>query len=701
MIGTIYSILSNYPPEFRNYIPFFNDDEINYLKIKQTVIEPSSSLIELKNVLIDYFNENKKPSSMFFYALGKVLFIISDYDTIEELLAEYNDLGIKLWEIKVKLRRGYNGDVIQESLAILENKDLPVSYRLNVLTSICAAYSNTGVTSQYKHYLEEIFYEAMNIHKYSTEEKMIVNDNILIGHIVNIWAEKLNYPLMKLENMLNVALHIAEELEDRYYLGLLYNIQGVLYYYVGQLDKAIANGEKAQKYLETIGAKRALASVKGNLASVSILRNEIERAEEYLRSSLKIFVEVKDHRNQALVYCSLGDISIAQGDLEDGLLKYEEALALLEQYNLKEWQVYCSVGELYFYTNQFDKMKFVINIIENAFQCPNGVVGSYLKFFYGLLALKDFNYGQAVNYFKESLSISDIRGKGVLSAKILSYLTIVNLKQYDTTNELRYLREADFYINEIIPFFKETRKLEEVAILLAINAKIYVSLGDLTSAFNSLQLAKDILLDLNRKKIKRYHLFKEITDKIDKLEIAFSTGKPDDVYDIWNFNEESKQLEMLVIKQRMGLEEKEEEVARTDVLALLIVHPSGIPMLTYTSKKSNQFRDELMFGGFIMAVKDMIEELFKEPEQSRVMVISYGNNKIIMENSLDKKFSVIILSAKDSFIHRRKLHTLVNEMKDIPIPKQYIVKLKKEIIEEINNKVHSVFGDNMVLYEGV
>ncbi|MHA1685617.1 MAG: hypothetical protein ACTSYD_04320, partial [Candidatus Heimdallarchaeaceae archaeon] len=105
-------------------------------------------------------------------------------------------------------------------------------------------------------------------------------------------------------------------------------------------------------------------------------------------------------------------------------------------------------------------------------------------------------------------------------------------------------------------------------------------------------------------------------------------------------------------------------------------------------------RDQILFGGFITAVQDLIQELFKDKTTSKSMVISYGNYKILIERSR-QDFSIVIVAAKDSFILRRKLHMLVSKLEDVKLPKDYYGELEEEIRENIDSIVNAMFEEEL------
>ncbi|UJG40988.1 MAG: tetratricopeptide repeat protein [Candidatus Heimdallarchaeum aukensis] len=689
------SVVYSFPREYSHYIPLFTREEQDLINNFSSKVNKDTSMGILKDILLDILDNLSSPSLYFLYSLGKVLFISSNYNLLEELNKKYKSESLELWWGNALIRRTENDKVINLALKILNKNPEEKIIRLHCYALLANAYANMESENQYRHYMQELYHESIIFHRDLDKEKIVINDILLFAHAIDIWKERISAPLLKLENKIDVAFQIAKELGDRYHLGRLYNIRGVIYRYVGRISDSFEFINKAINYYKAVGARRGVAAAKANLATIYTIKNELDKAEKLLKESLSIFLEVGDYKNQSLIHSSLGEIAIAKGDYHSALELYEESVSILEQINAHELQVYCSLGELYYFLGNKEKMKIIMKFLQETDKKKEGFVYGYYNLFKALLEIDNMNYGKANEYLEKALSISDTRGTGFFSAKILLQLSLINIKQYDSFQEKEYLEKAKQYINDLEPFYEELNKTIEHVIILLVLSKIYAVMEEYTKSFNILQKAKDRLnlSKKERKKDKYYHL---IENRIKELEEIFSKAKTETSFQNETFQYEIKEMESISIRQ---ISEYEKEL-RTSILALLIVHPSGIPLMNYTLKRSSQFRDELMFGGFIVAVKDMIEELFSNPMQSKVMVISYGNNKIIMEHSPKRNFSVIILSSKDSFILRRKIHRLTQNLQDIELPQQYIGELTPKTASRINEEVKNVFGENLMLYEG-
>ena len=133
-------------------------------------------------------------------------------------------------------------------------------------------------------------------------------------------------------------------------------------------------------------------------------------------------------------------------------------------------------------------------------------------------------------------------------------------------------------------------------------------------------------------------------------------------------------------------------------MALIILHRSGIPLRSYVILK-RAVKDQLLFGGFITAIKDMLTELFEE-QRSHMMVITYGNHKIVIE-AHPKGFSSVAISAFDSFSLRRKIHQLTENLAKLEIPKQFYGEISEDLSQVIDEEVKTLFGSTLIFSDAI
>ncbi len=677
-------IKKGYPNEVFIYISFFSQEEKELLQSKAIEFKTNDSLEKVSDVLTKILPEIAHPSSYFLYALGKVLYITGSYELLQKLSDKYDDQAIELWYAKVLIHQGEIEKAVNIATKAIEGKNIPWLFTLNAIHSMAKVYLNIGNYEQFDHYKEKMFQASLTLPRIEPNEKPIINDILLLGHIDNIWADRFNLELIKLENKCNVALQMAKELNDREHIGTIYNVLGVINRNAGKVDDSLEYLEKAKSLFEEIGDKRAVAVTKGNLGRLNILLGNLEKAEDMFLSTFEIFDQLQDKRNMAMFYSSLGNIALERSNYSRGIEKYTQSIEILEKMNLHEPLPYCVLAELYFQNDDLSKLDFIMDTIgEEVKQKPAGMIEAYYILLKALLEIKELNYGQGEELLNKSLKIADRIGRGTLSAKILMNLISLHLKKYDLSKKIEELHHALNYIRQVTPYFKEVHREEDQVPILILEAKIFTIIGKLDKAYNDLQKAKNLAEESKKKELMSF-----ITDKVQLIDQAYKGEKKKETID-WGkdpFSNDIAKLEEYGIKYIPILQE--EKIITP--LALLILHGSGIPLRSYIVTRQT-VRDELLFGGFIVAVKDMLEELFQKPK-SQVMVITYGNHKIMIETYEDQ-FSSVLIAPKDSFALRRKIHALNTEIAKLDLPKKFVGNLSEELTNELDKHVETLFGD--------
>ncbi|MCK5409793.1 MAG: hypothetical protein KAJ30_05960, partial [Candidatus Heimdallarchaeota archaeon] len=125
-------------------------------------------------------------------------------------------------------------------------------------------------------------------------------------------------------------------------------------------------------------------------------------------------------------------------------------------------------------------------------------------------------------------------------------------------------------------------------------------------------------------------------------------------------------------------------------IAVLIFHSSGIPIRTYLSEDV-RVSDDLLFGGFVSAIRHLMNELFMEQKQG-ILSIDHGQYKLLIE-FYSNVFSVVVIALRDSFMLRRKMHRLVEGLSFKGLTGD---KYKGDISEtetyELDSVVRNLFG---------
>ena len=680
-----------FPQEFAIYIPLMSDKEQELFKENEKDFNRGDSLIKLRDFLADFIPNIPEPSEILMFVFGKVLFNIGDYDTLSSFSQQYSAVALDLWIIRLNLKKGLNEDAIRMASLIKNNEETSILFKLHSIRSIANGYLNLGNYEQCKLYLIELFEEGLDVHKSPRREKHALNDILLNGHKDDFYVNRYVDEEIKLENKLNVAMHIALDLEERNHIAHINYLMALLKRDTGKIEDSLFLTKKAIEIFIETGNQSLLAASKGNLGTLSIIQGNIKQAEKIFNEILVTFQNLESNRFIALTIKCLGDIAVEQGDFQEAITKYEESLGIIENLNMKDTYLYCILAELYLQTNKINEYKSLLKSLEEEVRNnPSLTIESYILFLKGIYNIKNINYGKAEQQLTDALKKADIQGRGELSAKILMNLILLNISEYDVENNFEILDNALDNLDHILPFFTENKLLKEQIALYLLQGKIHAIKQEYTKAFNSLQKARELSEDEKNKQ-----LLQIIEERIEEIsQVIHQKIKREIIWVNQPFRNEISNFE------EFGLRYMQKSPIEIEVspLALIVLHRSGIPLRSYVILKKT-VKDQLLFGGFIVAVKDMLTELFEE-QKSQMLVITYGNHKIIIE-AHPKGFSSVAVSAYDSFSLRRKIHQLTDKLASLDIPKHFHGDLDELLANTIDEEVRSLFGKTLVFSDAI
>ncbi|MHA1685416.1 MAG: hypothetical protein ACTSYD_03285, partial [Candidatus Heimdallarchaeaceae archaeon] len=95
-----------FPPEFAIYIPFFSDKEQKHLKAIENSVNKNSSMIVLKNHMLNILAEIKEPSTMFLFVLSRLLFETGEIETLVHLSYDYDNPAVDVWHARLMFHQG-------------------------------------------------------------------------------------------------------------------------------------------------------------------------------------------------------------------------------------------------------------------------------------------------------------------------------------------------------------------------------------------------------------------------------------------------------------------------------------------------------------------------------------------------------------------------------------------------------------------
>ncbi len=110
-----------------------------------------------------------------------------------------------------------------------------------------------------------------------------------------------------------------------------YSQAGVIYWYKGELDKALEYHQNSLRIREKLGDRSGILRALNNLGLVYWSKDKLDVAADFYQRSLKICEETNDQDGLSRVLNNLANISSALGNLDEALQYHERSLALKEK----------------------------------------------------------------------------------------------------------------------------------------------------------------------------------------------------------------------------------------------------------------------------------------------------------------------------------------------------------------------------------
>jgi len=304
---------------------------------------------------LNFFNKVFYLIGIFVILLTLPLFAVDanrETDSLERLIVDakpaeqmklFNQIG------KLHYRKGKYADAIENF-----SKALEIAGKLSDSLQMAKMYSNIGVINDmlgnYSIAIEN-YQESLKIydHLNNKEGKESVLNNIGIVY------EELNMPDKALKLYFH-ALKIKKERGDLKSIAGTYNNIAIIYgTFIKNGDSAYYYYELALKIYEDIGDNKNKALINSNLGLIHLRKKEVKTAKGFFEEALTVFIKVKDPKNIGFVQYYLGHAYQSESDYGQALNHYLQAEKLAEQYKIKKLQsqVYNDMAQLYRQTGDY------------------------------------------------------------------------------------------------------------------------------------------------------------------------------------------------------------------------------------------------------------------------------------------------------------------------------------------------------------
>jgi tetratricopeptide (TPR) repeat protein len=234
--------------------------------------------------------------------------------------------------------------------------------------------------------------------------------------------------------------HVDEDQGLQRTKGSHFSHAGVIYWYRGDLDRALEYHQKSLQLREKLNDKSGILRALNNLGLVYWSKGKLDDAMDFYQRSLSICEETNDQGGLSRVLNNLANISSAQGNLDEALEYHKRSLSLKEEIAGKQ-----------------DVALSLINI--------------------GVIYRLKGDLGQAVEYYNRSLALQEHHNIGPEFALVLNNLGEI----YTLKGELDHALE--FYQRSLL-IYEDMGNKEGIALTLVNIGEIYGRKGNREIAFD-------------------------------------------------------------------------------------------------------------------------------------------------------------------------------------------------------------------------
>ena len=282
-----------------------------------------------------------------------------------------------------------------------------------------------------------------------------------------------------------VALEVAEWLDDKKSRAVLSHILGLIHFSQGNFDEALDFYQKSLALYEGVEDKSNVPELLDYMGQIHVARGSYTKGQELFRKSLAMAEERGDKPRVAYSLNTIGSVFSIQGDYAQGLEYFLRSLAIAEELNntmlmvsplnnlgstyrllgnnllaLDYYQrslklseatndnkrmanTLANIGEIHFsqanYSQALEYLKKALELAEPAGFKPD-IVG--YEHVIGNIHVERRDFALALAHYEKSLSVSEALGQKMATAYTLQNIGNVHLLQGNAARALDYLQRS-------------------------------------------------------------------------------------------------------------------------------------------------------------------------------------------------------------------------------------------------------------------
>ncbi|MFW9788924.1 MAG: tetratricopeptide repeat protein [Candidatus Thorarchaeota archaeon] len=171
-----------------------------------------------------------------------------------------------------------------------------------------------------------------------TKDNLLIIDALVQKADISWRSGKLDIGLVAIERAESLLIseekkHSKKELQER--RGNLLSQRGVIYWYKGELERALECHEECLRIRKTLNDKDGIAAACNNLGLVYWTKGELDAASDFFNKSLGMSRDINDENAIASALNNLANLSSSRGELDQALEYLKQTLEIREKLAVK------------------------------------------------------------------------------------------------------------------------------------------------------------------------------------------------------------------------------------------------------------------------------------------------------------------------------------------------------------------------------
>jgi len=282
--------------------------------------------------------------------------------------------------------------------------------------------------------------------------------------------------------------YLLEKVRDKEEKTKILGELGTIFYYLGDLEKALEYFRKALKLNEELGSKEGMAANFVNIGIVYRIKGELDNALEYYGKALKLNEELERKEGIAADLGNIGIVYQIKGELANALEYYGKALKLAEVLGSKEGiaNQLVNIGIVYGIKEELDK---ALEYFRKALKLNEDlgikeVLANQLGNIGNVYRIKG-ELDKALEYYEKALELDEELGRKEGIASVFVNIGNVNLDKGEHEKALGYYEKA-------LRIFKDVGMRIEIALTLMNIGDVFTQKGDKEQALDYYQKAESL-----------------------------------------------------------------------------------------------------------------------------------------------------------------------------------------------------------------